>query len=296
MTHLIRLLLFCALTTPVLAQTPGVRPSFEVASVKPNTSGSTNSSTSFNRGRFVATNVTVKLLLMSAYRVQDFQIIGGPGWIGSDAFDIEAKPEEGAVPQQPGPRDPTAIDPMSLMVQSLLEDRFELKLHRETRELPVYILSIGKDGPKFKAVDPAQQTDAPSGARGVGGSGRVPTPASLPVGNMGSSINNGRGEMSAHAVPMVRLISFLSQQLRRPVVDKTDLKDLYDFRVEWTRDQNIGAAAPTAAGTPTPAAADAPSGPSIFTALQEQLGLKLDSGRGPVEVLIIDSVQKPAEN
>jgi len=290
------MLLICALGIPVSAQTPGVRPSFEVASVKPNNSNSTNSSTSFNRGRFVATNVTVKLLLMSAYRVQDFQIIGGPGWIGSDAFDIEAKPEEGAVPQQQGPRDPTAIDPMSLMVQSLLEDRFELKLHRETRELPVYILSIGKDGPKFKAVDPAQQTDAPPGARGVGGVGRVPPPASLPVGNMGSSVNNGRGEMSAHAVPIARLVNFLAQQLRRPVVDKTDLRDLYDFRVEWTRDQNVGAAPQTAGGAPTPATPDAPSGPSMFTALQEQLGLKLDSGKAPVEVIVIDSVQKPREN
>jgi uncharacterized protein (TIGR03435 family) len=291
MINRITTLLICLASACVFAQTPGVRLSFEVASVKPNTSNSTNSLTSFNRGRFVATNVSVKQLLMSAYRVQDFQIIGGPGWIESDGFDIEAKPEEGAIPQQQGPRDPTAIDSMSLMLQSLLADRFEMKLHRETRELPVYNLSVGKDGPKFKAADPSQQS-APATAPSTTGTGRAP----LPPGNMGTSVNNGRGEMNAHAVPMMRLINFLSQQLRRPVIDKTDLKDFYDFHVEWTRDQNAGAAASTAGGAPPPATLDAPSGPSIFTAVQEQLGLKLDSGKGPVEVLVIDDAQKPAAN
>jgi uncharacterized protein (TIGR03435 family) len=288
--------LLCMLAASVFAQTPGVRPSFEVASVKPNNSNSGNSTTNSNLGRLTARNVTVKSLLMQAYRVQAFQVIGGPGWVETERFDIDAKAEEGAVPPSKAPFDPSQIDPTSLMVQSLLEDRFQLKLHRETREQPVYTLSIGKDGPKFKAVDPEQSGPPPAPVAGVG-PGRVPPPSAMGVGNMGTSVSNGAGAMSAHAVPMARFIAFLSSQLGRPVIDNTNMQGVFDFHVEWTRDTNVSISPTAPSGAaPLPPPPDAPSGPSMFTAVQEQLGLKLDSGKGPVEVIVIDSVQKPSDN
>ena len=145
----------------VFAQAPSEKkPSFEVASVKPSTSG-----TNFVRigggvgnGRFNAENLTLKMLITNAYRVREFQVLGGPNWITSDRWNVEAKAEEGSIPPPPpGPPDPTAMTPMPLMLQSLLEDRFRLKIHRESREQPIYTLVVGKDGAKLKAVDAPQR-------------------------------------------------------------------------------------------------------------------------------------------
>src|ERR1051325_11764054 len=127
------------------------KPSFEVATVKP-------SGTADNRimimgqpgGRFVVNNATLKMVMGVAYRVRDFQISGGPNWINTDRWNIEAKAEDGSIPPPKGPPDPRVPDPFSLMVQSLLEDRFQLKIHRETKELPVYELVITKSGSKMK--------------------------------------------------------------------------------------------------------------------------------------------------
>src|SRR5881296_2179847 len=105
MTDLFAMAVIGVVAIPVFSQAPAAKPSFEVVSVKPNNSGSGSSSTNTNQGRFLATNVTVKTLMMQAYRLQDFQIIGGPNWISSDRFDIEAKPEEGAIPLPQGPPD-----------------------------------------------------------------------------------------------------------------------------------------------------------------------------------------------
>jgi uncharacterized protein (TIGR03435 family) len=114
---------------------------------------------------------------------------------------------------------------------------------------------------------------------------------------MSSTVNNSRGQMSANSVQISRLVNFLSQRLRRTVIDKTDLKAVYDLHLEWTPESStLNAAAPTSGIAPAPTVPAEPSGPSLFTALQEQLGLKLESAKGPVEVLIIDSVQKPSEN
>ena len=298
MTDLFAMAVIGVVAIPVFSQAPAAKPSFEVVSVKPNNSGSGSSSTNTNQGRFLATNVTVKTLMMQAYRLQDFQIIGGPNWISSDRFDIEAKPEEGAIPLPQGPPDlaePNRIDPMSLMVQSMLEDRFQLELRRETRELPVFTLSIGKDGTKFKAsADQNPQRGAARPAQGVGGAAQGP--ANPGPGGMYSSVNNGKGEMTANTVLMAGLVNFLSRQLVRPVIDKTELKGYFDFHLEWAREPAVAAlAGPGGAGGGIPPPAD-PAGPSMFTAVQEQLGLKLESTKGPVEVLIIDSVQKPSEN
>ena len=282
-----------AAALPVFSQAPGAaRPSFDVASIKPNTSGSGNSGTSTRQGRIFATNVSVKQLIRQAYSLQNFQIVGGPGWIDADRYDIEAKAEDGAVAQTPpGPPDPNKPNPIALMMQSLLEDRFQLKLHRETRELPVYTLSIAKDGSKMKLS--AEQNPGRGGPpeRGAGPPPAPGGPAavarSLGAGNMNTSVNRVTGEVNGDTVEIARLVSVLAGQLGRTVIDKTELKGFFDIHLQWAVDAGAGAA---------PGAPADPAGPSLFTALQEQLGLKLDSGKGPVEVLIIDSVQKPSEN
>jgi uncharacterized protein (TIGR03435 family) len=241
---------------PVFAQSPENRPSFEVASIKENNSGARNSGTSTrDGGLFVGTNVSVKQLIMQSYRLQDFQVLGGPDWVNTAAFDIQARAAEGTVPKQTGPPDYSKPDTMALMVQSLLEERFQLKVRHESREMSVYILSVGKDGSKLKT--PAGQT-----------------------GSMRANGSNGKMTIAGNGAPVNALATFLGQQLRRPVIDKTNLTGLFDFELSWGNSN-----APTDE-----------IGPSVFTALQEQVGLKLESAKAPVEVLMIESIQKPSEN
>jgi uncharacterized protein (TIGR03435 family) len=269
-------------------QSAGTKPAFEVATVKP--SGSSDNRIAIMGepgGRFRVTNATLKMVMAVAYRVRDFQILGGPAWAGTDRWNIEGKAEEGSIPQTTIPLDPTVPNPLMLMVQSLLEDRFQLNLHRESKELPVYELFIVKGGSKMQLsadqspIGPSERATPPA----------VPKQGSpMPRGMM----RMGPGRVEANGVPIANFIQILSQQLGRPVIDKTGLKGFYDIKLEWTPE--LGEAFVRPGGTePTPPPPDT-SGPSIFTAIQEQLGLRLESGKGPVEVLVIDSVQKPAEN
>jgi len=239
-------------------------------------------------GRFVANGLTFRFLMTHAYRVRDFQIIGGPGWTTSDRWNIEARAEEGAVPA----RDPNAPDPIALRLQSLLEDRFQLKFHRETRELPAYELTIAKGGPKVKLSEDQTPFRPPE-------KGDPPAPQAIrPGGPMPrGTMRMGRGELEGNGLAFTSFIQMLSQQLGRPVIDKTGLSGLYDIKLQWTPEmgQRTTPFGPLPAGVEPPPASD-PSGPSIFTAVQEQLGLKLESTKGLVEVLVIDSVEKPTEN
>ncbi len=278
---------------PVLSQAPGdPKPSFEVASIKPNTSGQMVMSISAPPGgRFVANGLTFRFLMTYAYRVRDFQIIGGPGWTNSDRWNIEARAEEGSVPPRTGPRDPNAPDPIALRLQSLLEDRFQLKFHRETRELPSYELTIAKGGSKVKLSE--DQTPFRPPEKGDP-QPQLPQPGKpMPHGMM----RMGMSDLEANGIEFANFVQMLSQVLRRPVIDKTGLKGLYDIKLKWTPEMGQGTTpfGPVPAGAAPPPAPD-PSGPSIFTAVQEQLGLKLESTKGPAEVLVIDSVQKPDEN
>jgi uncharacterized protein (TIGR03435 family) len=228
-----------------------------------------------------------------AYRVRDFQIIGGPSWTTSDRWNIEARAEEGSVPPRTGVRDPTAPDPIALQVQSLLEDRFQLKLHRETRELPAYELVIAKGGSKVKLsedqspIKPSEPGEPPKPPQVI----RPGAP--MPRGSMWMNT----GGLEANGVEFSSFVQMLSQQVGRTIIDKTGLKGLVDLKLQWTPEmgQRSTPFGPVPAGAEPPPASD-PSGPSIFTAIQEQLGLKLESTKGPVEVLIIDSVEKPTEN
>ena len=246
----------------------GLRPSFEVASIKPSKTNS-GVTAGVGNGQGGGRNITLKGLIAAAYRVQEFQIVGGPRWIGSDRFDVEGKAEN--------PRaDP---DQLRLMLQSLLEDRFQLKLHRENKQAPIYALVVAKDGPKIKLAP--DQTSPP-----------VNGPAEQGAGPNHGAMRIGGGSLVGNAVTLSLFIRLLSQRLDRTVVDKTNLDGRFDIRLYWTPD--VGEVALDPGGNPLPPA-DA-TGPSIFTAIQEQLGLRLESTTGPVDLIIIDHVEKPSAN
>ena len=263
------------------AQTPA--PAFDVASIKPAAPG--------QRGRFIrsmpgghvnVTNMPLKDLIQMAYKIQPFQITGGPPGLDSDAWDINAKPDS-----DPGPNQ------MPLMLQGLLADRFGLKFHRETRDMQIYVLVAanekGKPTPGLALAkeggctvpDPSKPPPPPEPGKG-------PT---LFCGGMFMGLN----QMHAQAVPLANLIPMLSRTLGRTVIDKTGITAKYDINLEWTPDP--GQNEPDAIAPPgVPPPTFDPNGPSIYTALQEQLGLKLESQKGAVEVFVIDHAEKPAEN
>jgi bla regulator protein BlaR1 len=257
--------------------------------------------------KYYATGATVKMLIGIAYDVQDSQIEGGPSWINSDHFDIEAK-SDSSLDEQIGKLshdDATVVK--HRMLQQLLADRFNLKIHHETKQLPIYALVVAKNGPKLEEVkeEPKEDTSVPGGGSGPGG----PRP------NRGVRMQMGGGEqrLDFRDAPVALLVKVMSQQLGRTVIDKTGLTGKYNFSLHWTPDPGMGGPGmgpgPGAApGGNVPigaggsggagAAASTPdsSGPSIFTALQEQAGLKLDSEKGPVDAIVIDHVEPPSAN
>jgi uncharacterized protein (TIGR03435 family) len=283
-TQRLEFVIFCSLLAlPLYAQTGAPKPSFEVASIKRNTSPEGNARVSdAPGGRFTGARIPLRRVIQFAYRGNE-DFIGGPEWIDSDRWDIEAKAADGTVPPRTGLPDMTTPDAIALMVQSLLEDRFQLKVHTETRNLPLFELTVAKGGPRMKLSD--DQTP-PAALQGAGGS----RGAGLTRGAM----RLGRNEFEGQAQTMNIFAKALGALYAgRPVVDKTGLKDLYDIKLQWTPDPApTSPAAPGSTGNPS----IVPSGPSLFTAIEEQLGLKLESSRGPLPVLVIDSVQKPSEN
>jgi uncharacterized protein (TIGR03435 family) len=232
-------------------------PAFEVVSIKPNRSGlSSSGSTTRTGGGYVGTNLTLHQLVIEAYRLRPFQVIGGPGWIKLDRFDINARAPEGTT----GRPDP--------MLRTLLADRFKLRVHPETKQERVYALVLARTdrrlGPKL----------TPSAKEcGAGAS-------------CGMNVNTSTtaATLSGVAQPLSRLATALSGfGVDGIIVDRTGLAGNYDMELQWTPDAIRSAAAGTPAG----------DGPSLFTALQEQFGLKLESARGPVEYLVIDSAEQP---
>jgi uncharacterized protein (TIGR03435 family) len=299
-------------------------PTFEVASVKPaepqpegmmrvRMSGGPGTP---DPGQLTYTNVSLKNVLTNAYDVKEYQI-NGPNWLDGERFDIVAKIPQGTTKEQ-----------FKLMLQNLLAERFKLALHHETKELPIYALVVGKGGPKLKeAVE--EDAAAPQGAaappppppgRDEAGPVRLKMDADgmpqLPSGMgrngvMMMTVLNGSGGLRTRMVckgqPVSALLATLSSQLGRPVVDATGLKAKYDITLDFAPDGLKGTAimmpppppqhdgAPGGGG-PMASAPDA-GGPTIFTALQEQLGLKLEQRKGPVDLLVIDRMEKvPTEN
>jgi uncharacterized protein (TIGR03435 family) len=269
---------FAALGQP---QSPAARPEFEVASVKLNASGSNSL---LMRppvdGRFTATNVTLQMLIALAYKVRQLEISGGAAWIASVRYDINAKAVDSNV----------STDQSRLMIQRMLEDRFKLMVHRETKEMPVYALLPAKSGLKI--------SDAKEGScvAIVSNSPRASTPAQPFTPICGSFIVMPTG-LEGKKISMAQLANSLSSIVGPPVIDKTGYTADFDFHLEFTRD---GTAAqptfPPATGDNGLATPGDKSGPSIFTALQEQLGLKLEATKGPVEILVIDHAEKASAN
>jgi len=279
------------IVVPVVLGVPGAlqnrpqsaesRPSFEVASVKPAPKGCPSSG---SQGRVLECR-TLEAEIQVAYNLAAFgpnrrqgrrlQIVGGPAWVRTDPYEIIAV-GNAPLDQLHGP-----------MMQALLEDRFKLKIHREAREMPVYILTVAKSGFKLRALaagscsgpDLNHPADDPSKECGYW--------SALPAPNVSGGQNiiiNARGETMAEFAD--DLSNFGSD---RVVIDKTGLTGLFNIHLEFAMD-----AAPRASG-PRPSSTD-PPWQSIFTAVQGQLGLRLSSGKGPVEVLVIDYVERPTEN
>jgi uncharacterized protein (TIGR03435 family) len=257
---------------------------FEAASVKSNRSGATDIRWTFVNGRFTAVNVTLKALVSSAFGspqqpLADFQIAGGPPWLDSARFDVLAQ-----VPEATTGDNRTTMTASTLgMLRSLLAARFRLRTHVESREQPIYALVVrDKDG----ALGPQLRR-------------RTVDCAAIAAGTATGEPCGGQivpGRVSARGVSIPQLVSGLARlmpDVGRLVVDRTGLTGTYDMDLTWTSDQLPSA---DRDATPMPAAPIDPDGPSLFTALQEQLGLKLESARGPVDVVVIDSVQPPSEN
>ncbi len=260
------------------AQSSSTRPQFEVASVKLNTSGGNNSLFgSHSPGTFNADNYPLLGLIAGAYNVRPFQISGAPGWTESSRYDITAKPSVNPV-KKPITRESMKKDEanMKVMLQSLLEERFQLRLHRETKELPVYALTIAKGGLKLPEgictnYDPNNPPPRP-------------TPNQKPPDYCGNLSAGGRGPkqtLNGFGIAMTDFIGVLSTYTGRVVIDKTGITGTFYAHLEFASDMAVQ---------------DDASGPSLFTALEEQLGLKLESTKSPVEVLVIDHVERPSEN
>ncbi len=296
------------------AQTPGntVAASFEVASVKPNKSGDGRIGMGFQPGgRFTATNVTLALLVAQAYRLQGGRgglpgrgnplIVNAPGWMNDDRFDIVAK-SDGDVPP----------DRLPDLIKSLVIDRFKLSAHNESREFQVYALvparTDGKLGPALRPSTPECQATIAARGRGAparggpgGPDGRGPIAPPNPGEPMPCGmIRMGPGTIGAGGAVLSQLVASLTPWVDRIVVDKTGLTGPYDIDLHWTPEQLAqgggGGSAIGAGGAPPgapPFPAIDPNGPSIFTAVQEQLGLKLESTKAMVDVLVIDHVEPP---
>ncbi|HEX4134780.1 MAG TPA: TIGR03435 family protein [Bryobacteraceae bacterium] len=252
--------------------TAAPRPEFEVASIKANRSGTTSMKfpPSAN-GRFIATNVTLKTLISFAYGVLNSQISGAPEWTNSERFDIDARAAETGISREQ----------YGAMLQSLLADRFQLIVHREKRSLPVYELLQGKNAPHLKASDKQSCTSADSPRQ----------PDAIACG----TFFTGPASLDARGMSMQQFGNTLAIVLGRPVTDKTRISGHYDIHLDFNPDgvnTGIGNSGLSADGDSSDT-----TRPSLFTALQQQLGLRLESRREPSDVLVIDHLERiPIEN
>jgi len=293
-----RYLITSLFVAAVAAQTlQPVEPVFEVASVKANKSGAPGGSFVMPPGRVTATNIPLKVIITNAYQLSFFQVVGGPDWISTDRFDVVAKAPDGAPPDQ-----------TRAMVRALLKERFKLVAHMETRDTPIYALVRARAddrlGPRLKPSTTdcgpmrAQRAAAiAEAARSRGG--RVPVPSAPgpdePVVCQMRVSGRGGSTMTYRAgnITMSALAGALRTYVGREVVDRTGLSGEYDFDLQFSAPPTTGQ---TDSGVPGIPVAPLDDAASIFTALQEQLGLKLESTRGPVELMVIDSADRPTEN
>jgi uncharacterized protein (TIGR03435 family) len=241
-------------------------PTFDVASIKPDREGN-HTRVSFNSNSLLATGMTLKALVELAYNVNDSQLFGGPDWGNSAKYEVQAKIDDTTAAALKSLSTEEKQQQRRLMVQALLAERFKLKISQSSKELSIYVLSPVKKGPLFSQ-------------------------SSLP-GNATSGITSSSGQTKFSGISLAIFADWLSGQVGRKVIDQTGLQGKFDFTLQWSQEKQT----PLTDSNQGPAALSSDSsGPSIFTALQEQLGLKLESSKGPVQVLIIESAEKPTEN
>lgn len=263
-----------AVAALAIGQVSSPRPTFDVAAIKPRiSSAGLVRIQPLPGGRLVVENAPLRYLILTAYRIKDYQLSGGPSSLLSEHYDIEAKADGGSAQQSMGPR-----------LQALLEDRFRLKAHHQTRQAPGYQLTVSKNGPKLPPAKPggcvvynpeiplppfaASGQPAFCGFRGFGMDGLNRTLEMLGV---------NAGELAA---------ALASSDLHAPVLDQTALTGTFDVHLKWTVD----------APASTTSALPADAGPSILSAVQEQLGLKLQVANVPVDMLVIDHLERPSAN
>lgn len=242
-----RIIALFVVACAAFAQPRDAGPSYEVASIKPNTSGSGASTTKGDKGRIVFTNVTLRRFIERAYSVKPFQVIG-PDWMEALRFDIVAKyPED------------TKDDDRTLMLRKLLEDRFKLAVHHESKELPGYALMVARSGFKLKPAEP---------------------------GTPDTTHNSGRvDELKVKKITMTQLADLLARSLGEMVVDKTGISGIYDFEIRWSNNDR------NSTGN------EAEALPTLFTALQETVGVRLQPQKVPVDVIVVDHLERvPTEN
>ena len=273
------------------------RPAFEVASVKLNTrcdTGGGSSGRGSIPGRMVLECADLRDLILTAYGIYGnganpapgsfrLQVVGGPAWMDSTRYDINAKSNGNPPPSEMyGP-----------MLQSLLQERFSLKVHRENREAPVYLLTTAKNGPKLRAAREGSCVDTSTNQPADAGQSRVPI-----CGKTNTSSGGAVVTVDMYGATIAELCAQLGIAMDREVIDRTNLAGRFDIHLEVARDDwKPRFVAGRTIRQQGPGVTDDPNaGPSISTALQQQLGLKLESGKGPVEVIVVDRIERPTDN
>jgi uncharacterized protein (TIGR03435 family) len=249
---------------PVKPMAADANPGFDVVTIKPSQPGARGKGFGYQGTHFRTFNTNMNDLVAFAYGLHSKQIVDAPAWFDSDLFDIDGVPD---VPGQP------SLHQMELMVQKLLPDRFVLKFHHDQRELPVYIITAGSGGPKMKKT-----TAGPNDPQGFG--------------------FRGLGDLIVRNMNMKEFATWMqSGVMDKPVVDHTGLTDKYDFTLKWTPDDSQFAQFRGANVQTQAAAGDNPDAPpSLYTAVQETLGLKIEAGKAMDDVIVIDHVEKPSAN
>jgi uncharacterized protein (TIGR03435 family) len=272
---------------PVLAAVavfgqPASRPRFEAASIKPAGDQGPMMIRPLLNG--LTGTAPLKLLMQRAYAAQSFQIVGGPEWIASERYTIDAK--------APGNH---SRDQIFVMLESLLEERFKLKFHRETRELPVFNLLIAKGGPKLPTPKEGGCDDSADPQPELGGRMTPVGSGAAPLSRCGGitlALQTEGARMYGGKVSMAEFVRMLSVMLGRTVIDRTGFAGTFDMQLDFLPDDSTSPLPPP----PPQAAVSNTMSPSIFSALPEQLGLRLESAKGQVEVLVIDHVDRPSAN
>lgn len=277
--------------TPASADASPDLPKYDVATIKPTSGSDGRMGFMFVPDGISLSGVPVQMLLKEAFHVEDDHIVGAPGWVKTNRWDVQAK----VAPEDAPKLEKLKFDERRSMLVPLLVERFNLKYHHEMRELAGYSLVVAKGGTKMKLSEvqpPPPDTKPPdAGADPKPGDAAPQRPQQRRMLRM-----NGRGHLEAEGSSTEMLARVLSDQVGRTVTDKTGLTGSYDYTLQWTPDDAPPPTPGGAGGAPhNENSADA-TGPSLFTAVQEQLGLKLESIKGMADVIVIDHIDLPSEN